>query len=353
MNSGIQDARYKMNHVSCIVNPASILEAKAIGYKALKSLSSSKKTARVHSVFDRGFYIQFGKNHLINVIKNASYMAPSSILIELPDNVSFNSIGIKEGMRVKIDKKSMTIGHEALEIKFSKSSAWSPSTPPNRDDLISAVKISLNLRILRDIIYTCPSREGLVLLLENVELYGPTQLFLKPQKPSFSETARPYIETLMWGLFGGNLNTIVGMVSQILGLGPGLTPSCDDFLTGLILSLNVGGKLLSRRKKNELGFYRKISSEICRAAKEKTTIYSQNSLNGARNEEGPKAVVELVFCLLTKDPNEVGAVSKTVINMGETSGADIAIGVYYGIRFLLSRLELSELEVTENLYGIS
>jgi hypothetical protein len=42
---------------------------------------------------------------------------------------------------------------------------------------------------------------------------------------------------------------------------------------------------------------------------------------------------------MTKDPNELAAISKTVIGMGETSGADIAIGVYYGIRFLLSRLE--------------
>ncbi|MGH7890529.1 MAG: DUF2877 domain-containing protein [Thermodesulfobacteriota bacterium] len=343
----MQDARYKMNHVSCIVNPASILKAKAIGYKALKSLSSSKKTARVHSVFDRGFYIQFSRNHLITVIKNSSYIAPSSILIELADNEGFNSIGIKEGMEVKIDKNSMIIGDGALIIKFNKSSVWFPPPLPDRDELISLGKIGLNLRILRDVIYTCPSREGLVPLLENVELYGPTQLFLKPQKPSFPETARPYIETLMWGLFGGDLNTVVSMSSQILGLGPGLTPSCDDFLTGLILSLNVCGKLLAQKKKNELGFYRKVSSEICRAAKVKTTIYSQNFLNAARAGECPKAVVELVLSLLSKHPNEVAVVSKTVINMGETSGADIAIGVYYGVRFLLSRLELSELEVSE------
>jgi len=330
-----------------------LLISESIGYKALKTIYGSTKTARVYSVFDRGFYIQIGKNRLINVIKNRNYIAPSSILIELPDKRGFSSAGIKEGMEVKINKNSLIIGNGALGIKFSKSSAWFPPLPPGQDELISLAKIGLNLRVFRDVIYTCPSREGLVPLLENVELYGPTQFFLKPQKPSFSETARPYIETLMWGLFRGNLNTVASMASQILGLGSGLTPSCDDFLTGLILSLNVGGKLLARKKKNELGFYRKVSSEICRASEEKTTIYSQILLNGARAGEGPKAVVELIFGLLTKDPNEVAAVSKTVINMGETSGADIAIGIYYGIRFLLSRLELSELEITENLYEIS
>jgi hypothetical protein len=61
----------------------------------------------------------------------------------------------------------------------------------------------------------------------------------------------------------------------------------------------------------------------------------------------------LVHSLLTKSPDDVTTSAKTVINMGETSGADIAIGIYYGIRFLLSKLELQELENIEDLYGIA
>jgi hypothetical protein len=148
----------------------------------------------------------------------------------------------------------------------------------------------------------------------------------------------------MWGLFRGDLHTVISKASSILGLGPGLTPSCDDFLAGLILGLTIGGKLLQEKRNSELRFYRKVSAEICRVAKGKTTIYSQTFLNQARRGEGPRAVVELIHSLLTKNPNHVAAISKTVINMGETSGADIAIGIYYGIRFLLSKLELSELE---------
>ncbi|MBI2486253.1 MAG: DUF2877 domain-containing protein [Deltaproteobacteria bacterium] len=319
-----------------------LLKAESIGHNALKALSSSKKTAKVHSVFDRGFYIQFGRNPLINVIKNSNYISPTSILIREPENGGFKSIGLEEGMKIEVKKNSLIFGDNLLEIKFDKASTWFSPPLPKWGDLVSLSKISLNLRILRDVIYTCPSREGLVPLLENVELHGPLQFFLKPQKPTLSERGRPHIDMLMWGLFGGDLNMTVSGAFAILGLGPGLTPSCDDFLAGLILSLAVGGKLLLKKRKNELEFYRKVSAQICRASKEKTTIYSQNFLNESHSGEGPRAVVELIHSLLTKNPNEVAAISKTVISMGETSGADIAIGVYYGIRFLFSRLERIE-----------
>ncbi len=323
------------------MNPASILEAKAIGYKALRSLRRSKRTARVHSVFDRGFYIQIGRN-LINVIKNEDFISPTSIVIGDPYERGFRSIGIEEGMKIEINGDSLVFEDNALTIRFRKSVKWFLPPSPKKSALSDLIKISLNLRILRDVIYTCASREGLVPLLENVELYGPTQVFLRPQMPILSEKARPNIETLMWGLFGGDHNMILARASEILGLGPGLTPSGDDFLAGLILSLVIGGKALRKNSTKELISYQKLSTDICKLAKEKTTIYSQIFLNQARRGEGPKAVVELIHALLTKDPNQVASSAKTVIGMGETSGADIAIGIYYGIRFSISRLESIE-----------
>jgi hypothetical protein len=323
------------------MNPASILEAKVIGYKALKSLRGAKKTARVHSVFDRGFYIKIGRN-LISVIKNEDFISPTSIVISALYDRGFRSLGIEEGTKIGVNGDNMVFEDKALTIRLGKSANWFSPPVPKQSALLDLIKVSLNLRILRDVIYTCPSREGLVPLLENVELYGPTQLFLKPQRPALSEKARPSIETLMWGLFSGDQNMVITRALEILGLGPGLTPSGDDFLAGLILSLTVGGKVLRGSNKSELGFYRKVSANICKLAKEKTTIYTQTLLSQARSGEGPKAVVELIHALLTKDPNQVATSAKTVISMGETSGADIAIGIYYGIRFLVSRLERLE-----------
>jgi len=318
------------------------LIAKSIGYKVLEALSDSKKP-KVHSVFDHAFYIQSRGKSLISVIKNENYISPASILIKDFGNKSFKSIGVVEGMKVKFDKRTLTLGDNIIAIKLAKTSNWtiplSPKTP-----FISPTGISLNLRVLRDIIYACPSREGLVPILENVELYGPLKFFLQPQKPTFSERARPYIDMLMRGLFRCDSYMIINGALSIVGLGPGLTPSCDDFLYGLILSLNVCGNTLIKDRKKQVGFYRRVSSEICRMTKGKTTIYSQSLLDQARRGEGHKSVIELIHSLITKDPDQVASVSKTVIEMGETSGADIAIGIYYGIRFLVSQMEMKSIE---------
>jgi hypothetical protein len=69
-------------------------------------------------------------------------------------------------------------------------------------------------------------------------------------------------------------------------------------------------------------------------------------LNDARLGEGPKAILDLIYGLITENIDQVFKVSKTVIGMGDTTGADIAIGIFYGIRFLISRIELKELHET-------
>ncbi|MCL4245241.1 MAG: DUF2877 domain-containing protein, partial [Candidatus Dadabacteria bacterium] len=207
--------------------------------------------------------------------------------------------------------------------------------------------MNLNMRVLRDVIYTHPSREGLVPLLESVELMGPMEVFLKEQRPSVAERARPYIERLMWGLFSGDLNGAAENAGRILGLGPGLTPSCDDFLAGLLLGLKRGIGLLFNENDRALpGFIDKFSEEIIKRAKDKTTKYSVSYLTEAARGEAPAPAWELVYAIVSKSPDEVAAISRRLIKMGETSGSDTAVGIYYGMRFLISRIELEEIDET-------
>ena len=53
----------------------------------------------------------------------------------------------------------------------------------------------------------------------------------------------------------------------------------------------------------------------------------------------PLTARDLIYSLLTKDSDNVAESAKKLIKMGETSGADIAIGIFYGIRFLVSQFE--------------
>lgn len=323
------------------------LEAVAIGHKALKALHKSGNEKEVHSVFDRAIYISNGGAEFIKVIQDKEFISPMSILLGNSDDLTLSSIGAKKGTRVLFTKNSLITEDNAVSINLENARVWSRPKLGDKSPILSLEEVTLNLRIVRDVVYTCPSREGLVPLLENVELRGPMKVFLEPQEQSVSEKARPYIEQLMWGLLSGDLGTISERAGSILGLGPGLTPSCDDFLAGLILSLNFAGKAFFKNGEGPAGFFKKVAGEIFRLSKTKTTVYSRSLLSDARYGEGPEAAVNLIEGILTDNPDKTARYARTLVNMGGTSGADMATGIYYGVRFLVSRVE------TEALYEIA
>lgn len=320
------------------------LDAEAIGYRVLTSISNPRSIARVHSIFDHALYLQINKGRLVSVIKNGDYIGPHSILISDSKDTNFKALGIRENMHATFVDKNAASEQNSLTIRLGMATTWSPPKNPKKNSLLSKGLISLNLRVFRDQIYKCPSREGLVPVLEKVELPGPINLFLKAQGSNLSDKARPYIERFMWGLHWRDSDMILSNAASMLGLGPGLTPSCDDFLVGLMISLTRGRKALIKERSHDHDFLKKLFGEICKSAKRKTTIYSNHLLTQARAGEGNKAIIDLIHSLLTGNLNQVANRTDTLIKMGETSGADIAVGIYYGIRFLISKLELSELE---------
>ncbi len=321
--------------------PRKSFVAESIGYAALDVLHGSRKAGRVHSIFDGAVNIEFRKNSLIGIIKDKNYISPTTILLKIPKNKSFRSLALLADMKVRVKNNSLIFGDDTVEVSLARADTW---VPPELDlkTSIDLMRVGLNLMVLKNEIFKSPSMEGLVPLLRNLEMYGPVHVFLRSPGEGFSEKARPYIETIMWGLYTGNIDLIIECALSIFGLGPGLTPSCDDFLGGLMLALLIGGKALISERKRELSYHKRVCRALYGASKGKTTIYGENFLKGAQRGEAPKAIIDLIHSFLTKDIKEVKNAASTVVAMGETSGADIAIGIFYGMRFLLSKLERIE-----------
>ena len=322
-------------------------DAELIGHKVPEILKSSDSILTAHNIFEHAIYIDCDKEGLIKIIKDKEFVSSTSIVLKEMENNSFKSLEI-QGKEELVLKDNEIISEEiGFSLNLANASIWNSPELPNKSEMLSLEEINLNLRILRDLIYTAPSKDGLVPLLENVEKYGPLEVFVKEQKPTMSEKARPYIDALMWGIFSGDIESIKRSVDPILGLGPGLTPSCDDFLAGLILSLNTAGSSLFNSEPATMQFFSDTSKKISELATDKTTIYSQSFINEAAQGEGPKAALDLIFSVITKSPDRVAEFSKKLISVGATSGADICIGIYYGIRFLTSRIELRDLNEFE------
>jgi hypothetical protein len=326
---------------------SSLLQAELIGHKVPEILKTSKSKLGSRNVFEHAIYIDCGKEGLIKIIKDKEFVSPRSIVIRGMGNISFKSLDIENGTELALHNDNITAKENEFTLHLANASTWYPPELPDEKELLSIEEINLNLRILNDLIYTSPSREGLVPLLENVEKFGPLEVFVKDQEPSMSEKARPYIDALMWGIMSGDIEAVKRGAEPILGLGPGLTPSCDDFLAGLMLSINTAGVSLFRDEPNTVQFFSAISKEISTLAEGKTTIYSLSFLSEAALGEGPKTALDLIYAIITKSPERVAEISKKLIGVGATSGADISIGIYFGIRFLSSRIELRDLNEFE------
>lgn len=324
-----------------------LLKADLVGHKVPEILKGTRSKLNSNNIFEHAIYIDCGREGLIKIIKDKEFISPTSIVLNEPEVSSFKLLDIQDELELILANDEIASKENEFNLSLNGASIWHYSALSKEAELVSVEEVNLNLRILRDIIYTAPSKDGLVPLLENVEKYGPLEVFVKEQKPTMSEKARPYIDALMWGIFSGDLEAIKRSAEPIIGLGPGLTPSCDDFLAGLILSLNIAGASIFKDEPKTIQFFGDVSKLISELAIGKTTLHSQNFINEAAQGEGPKALLDLIFSIITKSPDPVAGFSKKLISLGATSGADISIGIYYGIRFLTSRIELRDLSEFE------
>jgi hypothetical protein len=106
---------------------------------------------------------------------------------------------------------------------------------------------------------------------------------------------------------------------MIHGFGFGLTPSGDDFITGMLYALyllqEITGKenLVSLRK------------NICKAA-ETVNIISLNAMKMAANGRFGENFKKMVSALAQNNEREICEAVHTILNIGATSGADMLTG---------------------------
>lgn len=110
--------------------------------------------------------------------------------------------------------------------------------------------------------------------------------------------------------------TAVSLTKGLIGFGPGLTPSCDDFLTGIILLL----------------YYEDINNdffqEIVSLARERTTVVSYHMLKNAAAGKAYGSYLALIRTVAGRDHVSLEVLIDRVLHYGASSGSDFLFGVY-------------------------
>ncbi|HEX6469280.1 MAG TPA: DUF2877 domain-containing protein [Streptosporangiaceae bacterium] len=149
----------------------------------------------------------------------------------------------------------------------------------------------------------------------------------------FGLSGHPGPELLADRCAAGDLAHAVDAAERIVGLGPGLTPSGDDVLAGLLLSLRLlGGAVPGGGAAVWLADW--LGAAVTAHADTRTTSLAASLLHCAAHGEAAAEVAAVLHGIAGQEP--VRPAVRRLLNAGHTSGADLAWGLLAGCRAALS-----------------
>lgn len=301
-------------------------KAAFIGPAAFEAL---KKDAigEVHSVFERTFNILI-EGELVGIARSGISRSPINLITDIPPSESMSSLGVCKGMRVRRVGGQVLVG-EVLEISLEGAELWRPKTRAER--CLGPEFIKRNLELAKRIAASKGEREGLGQLLKHVDEIAAGR---RPQTSGLNAVARtvlPRLIDLVKATKSENVEGAKGAAQKLIGLGPGLSPSADDALSGFTAAL----WWVSRSLNKDIDRVKKINETVvsCSGA---TTLLSQQLLRHAAKGETNERVEKLLDAILAGGSPKVECGVEEVLKIGETSGIDMIVGVLVGLNLGLS-----------------
>lgn len=121
-------------------------------------------------------------------------------------------------------------------------------------------------------------------------------------------------------------------VAGLIGLGPGLTPSGDDLLGGMMIALHSLGRK---------GLAERLAQIVLPHALAGTNTISLAHLTCAAQGEGSEALHDTILALGVKDDRRLATCLEKIGSIGATSGWDAVAGVFLVMQALLEAVPVS------------
>ncbi|HCM90796.1 MULTISPECIES: DUF2877 domain-containing protein [Vagococcus] len=278
-------------------------------------LADKKIFGKIHSVFERTFNVETETQRIITIATPTIFDGPQMIKI---DTFNIANLGLEVGMIVSQLEKKILVD-DRIEINVSQASpieAIPLLFPETKHE-----EIKRHVEIINYLLET------------NLDTVG----FYRKNYPNEVEKVMHHFlmdgrENLKKGWQQEDLTMLGVAISSLIGLGHGLTPSGDDFITGFLLVIN------SHHYPNVY-----LTSEVNKLVdrgKGRTNLISQNQLLLAIKGKSLTPISRFLSDLysgasistLTKSVEEI-------LSVGSSSGSDILAGILSGVELSLEQLE--------------
>jgi len=282
-----------------------------VNFDTFKRVHSQEFQGVIHSIFDHTINVVLNKQipNMLTLGGRRVRGSPNSVFLE---NFQELKSHIFRGQKVNLAQGKLFIDPQ-LEIKFRIDTVGTSEKHNTLPSNLSQKIEKLNILELKSNPYT------------NNPAYRP---FLTPLLCE--------IQSLKQALIGGEHIRIRKNGQRLIGLGVGLTPSGDDVLTGLFLTLNSLPKCKEKVVEDILG---KNGSQLSH-----TNLISQHQLYFAALGEGKANVLSFIE---ESDPELIEERAQSVLEIGSTSGFDTLLGIKLAMEFMRAE-EIEKIEMEKN-----
>ena len=287
-----------------------IFKVASIGSVASNILSKDQ-TAQVFGNTSRGIFIKTSGRWLV-FLSFEKFRGPLTLTLTESDPI-FRNVTSEESVRIAT--QSIFLPALDLAITTEDSQVWQPM-PPSARHLGNAERQEVLVEFAKEII-SKTNGVGLSSLIP--PLLGIPAAHRPPEREHHFgwddlRQVQKYIRNR-------EAIPLAVLLATLMGSGPGLTPSADDFVAGLLLALNRWHNLLWSADK-----LRDLNQQVVETAYKKTTTLSANLIECAALGLADERLVNTLDWLITGSPRNTDILAD-LLGWGNSSGVDTFVGM--------------------------
>ena len=245
------------------------------------------ETGRVAGIYNNCFNVLTDGNELLTFFRKTDRYSTRAILTDICESMQY--LPIEDGMTVTRLEKSIHAGKVVFGTDHPK------IIPAKRSRIAACADIGRNIGILKNVLKKYGKKSP---VLEN-------ELLSAKVKRGFDLLIK---------------NPVQGF-EALVGLGAGLTPSCDDIISGMAAYFHLNGI--------GSGFNTQLAEYLNAKGDTVTTAVSKNLLCDTSVGYINNSLYELIYAVMN-DGNSIEEKALDMIDYGSTSGTETCYGVITG-----------------------
>jgi Protein of unknown function (DUF2877) len=272
--------------------------------------------ATVASVHPRLAILRLDSDELVCVGATSVPLAANGLSIDLPPGASLLTLGLEAGQAATLSRRSLSIPAAGLRVELAGASRWEPRPRPGRT---SPRELARRARRARALTVAEGNSRSLLPLLWVSDGAG-----LLPEP---ARSAAPPAAVLGAAAARADPDGVRRAAARLAGLGPGLTPSGDDYLAGFAAAWVLAAAALGRGGPDGA----EVPDALVRGAAPGASPLGRAWIAHAARGEVAEPMARFLTALLGGEAPPLAGSTRGVLGLGASSGTDWMVGALSGV----------------------